>query len=79
MQDLSMQSPTAKTMIRSLETIQGTQSAAQRKQANYFKTSPYEDEFKGWAPDVQIIDEAELKKLEKQEERESRYRKRRTR
>lgn len=66
-----------KTMIRSLETVQDT--SVQRRQANYFKTAPFEDEFQGWGPEVQIIDESELKKIEKQEDRESRYRKRRTR
>jgi hypothetical protein len=53
-----------KTMIRSLETVQDT-NTQQRRQANYFKTAPFEDEFQGWGPEVQIIDEAELKKIEK--------------
>lgn len=64
-----------KTMIRSLETVSGA-----KRQSNYFKTSALEDEVRfGWAPEIQIIDDSDLKKLEKQEEREQRYKKRRTR
>lgn len=64
-----------KTMIRSLETVSGG-----KRQSNYFKTSALEDEVRfGWAPEIQIIDDSDLKKLEKQEEREQRYKKRRTR
>jgi hypothetical protein len=37
----------------------------QKKQSNYFKAAPLEDEFTGWGPEVQIIDENELKKIEK--------------
>jgi hypothetical protein len=35
-----------------------------------------EDQFYGWAPDVQILTENDLKKIEKQEERKARYDKR---
>ncbi len=62
-----------KTMIRSMETVQDT--SAQRKQGNYWN----EDEFEGWGPEVQIIDEAELKKIETKEDRQARISKRRTR
>lgn len=52
---------TSKTMIRSLETVSGA-----KRQSNYFKTSALEDDVRfGWAPDIQIIDDGELKKLEK--------------
>ena len=35
-----------------------------------------EDQFYGWSPDVQILTENDLKKIEKQEERKARYDKR---
>jgi hypothetical protein len=46
---------------------------------NYFAAVPAEEEFSGWAPDIQIVDDNELKKIEKQEERDARYKKRRAR
>ena len=70
-------------MLRSQETLGSGPTACGGsilgKRQDYFRTTPYEDDYHGWGPDIQIIDEAELKKLEKQEDRESRYRKRRTR
>jgi hypothetical protein len=36
-----------------------------------------DDQLYGWAPDVQILTESDLKKIEKQEERKARYDKRR--
>ena len=41
-----------KTMIRSLETVQDQNSMRQKKQSNYFKAAPLEDEFGGWGPEV---------------------------
>jgi len=35
-----------------------------------------EEVYYGWAPDVQILTETDLKKIEKQEERKARYDKR---
>jgi hypothetical protein len=39
---------------------QGTQGGS-----NYFKTNPYDDTFVGWTPDVQVLTENDLKKIEK--------------
>jgi hypothetical protein len=38
---------------------------------------PGEDTFYGWAPDVVMLNESDLRKIEKQEERKARYEKRR--
>jgi len=35
-----------------------------------------DEPYNGWAPDVQILTENDLKKIEKQEERKARYDKR---
>ena len=35
-----------------------------------------DEPFQGWAPDIQILNESDLKKIEKQEERQQRYRNR---
>ena len=40
---------------------------------------PNKDAVEGWAPEVEILSEQDLKRIEKQEDRESRMRKRRTR
>ena len=40
---------------------------------------PNKDQVSGWAPEVEILSEHDLKRIEKQEDRESRMRKRRTR
>jgi hypothetical protein len=64
-----------KTMIRSLDTV----AENSRGKPSYFKSAPFEDEFQGWGPEVQIIEEAELKKIEKQEDRDARMKKRRAR
>jgi hypothetical protein len=45
--------------------------------SKFFQPSPIDEPFNGWAPDVQILTEADLKKIEKQEERKARYDKRR--
>lgn len=66
----------AKTMIRSLNTLY----PQQQKIGGYFKPAPIDDQaFYGWGPDVQILTENDLRKIEKQEVRENRYRKRVTR
>ena len=70
-----------RTMIRSLDTL-ATQGLNSGK--NHFKSSvgllePNQDQVNGWAPEVDILSEQDLKKIEKQEDRESRMRKRRTR
>ena len=71
-------------MIRSLNTLVPQQSNSRAN--NFFKSSitqgmgGLEDSnFTGWGPEVQILSEADLKRIEKQEDRESRYRKMRTR
>ena len=57
-------------MLRSQETLgTGPNSTISAnllgKRQDYFRTTPYEDDYHGWGPDIQIIDETELKKLEK--------------
>ena len=69
-------------MIRSLDTL--ATSAGGMTGKNHFKSSvglleSNKDQASGWAPEVEILSEQDLKKIEKQEDRESRMRKRRTR
>lgn len=73
-------------MIRSLDTLGGaaTGGLLSVSKAHYLKSSaallePDEDVVSGWAPEVEILTEQDLKKIEKQEDRESRMRKRRIR
>jgi len=74
------QSQLGNTMIRSIdELIQSnliTGAGAQSKHALGLN-APGEETFYGWGPDVQILTEGDLKKIEKQEERKARYEKRR--
>ncbi|CDW89370.1 swi snf-related matrix-associated actin-dependent regulator of [Stylonychia lemnae] len=63
-----------KTMIRSLDQLL---QPAQQNVSKFFQPSPIDEPFNGWAPDVQILTESDLKKIEKQEERKARYDKRR--
>jgi hypothetical protein len=66
----------AKTMIRSLNTL----VPQAKKTAGFYKQMPADDQaFSGWGPEVQILTENDLKRIEKQEVRENRYRKRNTR
>lgn len=62
-----------KTMIRSLDELYQPQKEVVNK---FFQPSPMDEPFQGWAPDIQILNEGELKKIEKQEERQQRYRNR---
>jgi hypothetical protein len=62
-----------KTMIRSLDELYQGQKEVVNK---FFQPSPMEEPFQGWAPDIQILNENDLKKIEKQEERQQRYRNR---
>ena len=62
-----------KTMIRSLDDLYQPQKEVVNK---FFQPSPMDEPFQGWAPDIQMLNEAELKKIEKQEERQQRYRNR---
>jgi len=74
--------PAQKTMIRSLETVctnNATNGKNPNLNTNFFKTNPYDDTFVGWTPDVQMLTENDLKKIEKQEERESRVKRRQKR
>jgi hypothetical protein len=69
-------------MIRSLDTLAPVSGSS--KSNGYFKSGvgllePNIDQVLGWAPEVEILSEQDLKKIEKQEDRESRMRKRRTR
>ena len=60
-------------MIRSLEELYQPQKEAVNK---FFQPSPMDEPFSGWAPDIQVLNENDLKKIEKQEERQQRYRNR---
>ena len=62
-----------KTVIRSLDQLFQPQ---QQNVSKFFQPSPIDEPFNGWAPDVQILSEGDLKKIEKQEERKARYEKR---
>lgn len=62
-----------KTMIRSLDELYQQQKEVVNK---FFQPSPMDEPFQGWAPDIQILNENDLKKIEKQEERQQRYRNR---
>jgi len=61
------------TKIRSVSSLYNVQPVNQSK---LFPVNPYEESTFNWCPSVQKISEAELKKLEKQEERKARYDKR---
>ena len=67
-----------RTMIRSLDTLrlEGSGSNSRMKSGGVL-TDASGDPVEGWAPEVEILSEAELKRLEKQEDREQRMRKRR--
>jgi len=60
-------------MIRSLDELYQQQKEVVNK---FFQPSPMDEPFQGWAPDIQILNESDLKKIEKQEERQQRYRNR---
>ena len=66
-----------KTMIRSLDTLNPQNQ--NNKASNFSKTT--EEVFMGWGPQVKILQENDLKKIEKAEDRDARIekRKRRTR
>ena len=71
-------------MIRSLETLAPENSSLRGHQGGFFKPSvgllePNPEQAQGWAPEVEILSEQDLKRIEKQEDRETRMRKRRTR
>lgn len=75
------QSLLGETMIRTIdELMQSANPMAQPKLAACLGITNAgitgEDQFYGWAPDVQILTENDLKKIEKQEERKARYDKR---
>ena len=66
-------------MIRSIEElVQPSLLAAGSvsKGSAGFAFGGAEEQFYGWAPEVQILTENDLKKIEKQEERKARYDKR---
>ena len=72
-----------RTMIRSLDTL-GEGPGSKNSLRNgvggaYSLLEPDKEQLEGWAPEVEIISEQDLKRIEKQEDRESRMRKRRTR
>jgi len=52
----------SKTMIRSLDELYHQQKEVANK---FFSPSPMEEPFSGWAPDIQILNENDLKKIEK--------------
>ena len=56
-----------KTMIRSLDELYQQQKEVVNK---FFQPLPMDEPFQGWAPDIQILNENDLKKIEKQEERQ---------
>ena len=56
-----------KTMIRSLDELYQQKKEVVNK---FFQLSPIDEPFQGWAPDIQILNEGDLKKIEKQEERQ---------
>ena len=62
-----------KTMIRSLDELYTQQKEVVNK---FFQSNPMDEPFQGWAPDIQVLNENDLKKIEKQEERQQRYRNR---
>ena len=65
-------------MIRSIdELIQSNLLAGAGAQSKLGLGVPGEDPFYGWAPDVVMLNESDLRKIEKQEERKARYEKRR--
>lgn len=74
-----------RTMIRSLDTLGSSSAQIGNTKNHHFKAGvtsllePNSDLVEGWAPEVEILSEQDLKKIEKQEDRESRMRKRRTR
>jgi len=55
-----------KTMLRSLDELYQPRKEVVNK---FFQPSPMDEPFQGWAPDIQILNENELKKIERQEER----------
>ena len=60
-----------RTMIRSLDTLGGQSSGGLLggSKAHYLKSStllePNKDQVSGWAPEVEILTEQDLKKIEK--------------
>lgn len=55
----------SKTVIRSLDELyQQMNKKGESKLGNGL-----DDQFYGWAPDIQVLSDSDLKKLEKQEER----------
>ena len=69
-----------RTMIRSLDTLASTGGFQGKGKSGLSSLlEPNKDQVSGWAPEVEILSEQDLKRIEKQEDRESRMRKRRTR
>ena len=66
------------TYIRSIdEIIQPVLPTGAGQKGALLGAMPGEEQFYGWAPEVQVLTENDLRKIEKQEERKARYEKRR--
>ena len=63
-----------KTMMRSMDELY--QQQPKESVNKFFAPSPMDEPFAGWAPDIQLLSENDLKKIEKQEERQQRYKNR---
>lgn len=55
-----------RTMIRSLDELYQQNKEPQSK---FFQPSPIDEPFSGWAPEIQVLTENDIRKIEKQEER----------
>jgi len=62
-----------KTMMRSLDTLIPQKQEHVNK---FFHPNLMEEPFGGWAPEIKELNEVEMKKLEKQEDRQNRYKNR---
>lgn len=60
-------------MIRSLDELYQPPKESVNK---FFTPNPMDEPFNGWAPEIQLLSEGDLKKIEKQEERQNRYKNR---
>jgi len=62
-----------RSMVRSLDELYQPQKENVSK---FFSPNPMDEPFHGWAPEIQLLSENDLKKIEKQEERQQRYKNR---
>jgi hypothetical protein len=61
-----------RSLIRSLDELY----KPPKDQSEKFFDPSAEEQFQGWSPELVVLSEADLKKMEKQEERQQRYRNR---